>query len=372
MAGNLNKGRYEFIGTQIALGDSGKSVQRTACQSAEFSMERAMSGTRMKTAFVIITTTLLFSAGFLLSGDRLPSADSPADAKSMPTQQTGLVTGSQRPIRVNVQLVLVNVSVIDPDGRFVTGLGKENFSLYEDKQPQSISHFSKEDVPISIGLLFDASGSMRDKIDAARTAVLEFFRTANPSDEFFLVGFNDRPFKIADFTQDTSALMSKLNWLVPKGSTALLDAIYLGLHEMRRAKYSRKALLIFSDGGDNHSRYSEGDLKRAAQESDTQIYAVGIHWLGSGLREERFGPQLLTEITEKTGGRHFMIENLDDLPDVASKIGQELRDIYTLGYTPSRDKRDGKWRKIEVKLVPPRGLRSLRSFAKSGYYAPQP
>jgi len=280
----------------------------------------------------------------------------------------------QRPIRVEVDLVLVNVSVIDPYNRFVTGLGEEHFEIFEDKSRQKIAHLSTEDVPISVGLLFDASGSMSDKLDKARMAVAQFFRTANPDDEFFLIGFNDRPFKVANFTQDGNTLLSKLNFTDAKGRTALFDAIYLGIHEMKKAKHSRKVLLVFSDGGDNNSRYSGRDIRQLVKEADVQVYAIGIYEpYGNRSRtpEELAGPGLLSEIAEMTGGRQFPVENLNDLPDIARKIGKELRSLYVLGYRPTNAGRDGKWRKLQVKLDVPRGLPSLQVFNKSGYYAPQ-
>jgi VWFA-related protein len=275
---------------------------------------------------------------------------------------------------VEVPLVLVQVSVIDPYNRFVTGLRKEHFEIFEDKDQQSIRHFSNEDVPLSAGLVFDASGSMSEKMDKARMAVMQFFRASNPDDEFFLISFNDRPKQLEGFTQDVTVLQSKLNFTEAKGRTSLLDAIYLGIHEMRKAKHSRKVLLIFSDGGDNHSRYSENDIKRAVREADVQIYAVGIFEPFSSRSrtpEELAGPSLLTEIAETTGGRQFPVENLNDLPDIARKIGRELRNLYVIGYSPENTARDGKWRKISVKLKPPRGLPPLQLFSKSGYYAPQ-
>lgn len=296
----------------------------------------------------------------VLSGDDLRS-------------QTPVAETRERPIRVDVELVLVNVSVIDPYNRFVTGLEKEHFQIFEDKKKQNVLHFSNEDVPISIGLLFDASGSMSGKMDKARMAVQQFFRTANPQDEFFLIDFNDRPHHVVDFTRDADLLQSKLSFTEAKGRTALLDAIYLGLNEMRKASHSRKVLLVISDGGDNHSRYTERDIKRVVREADVQIYAVGIYEPYSSRSrtpEELAGPSLLTEIAEMTGGRQFPVENLNDLPDIARKIGRELRNLYVVGYSPSNSKRDGKWRKIQVKLSPPRGLPPLHLYNKAGYYAP--
>ena len=179
-------------------------------------------------------------------------------------------------IKVNSTLVLINVTVTDPLNRFVTGLDKEHFRLFEDKVDQEITQFSSEDAPISIGLVFDTSGSMGPKLQKSRQAATEFFKTANPSDEFFLVQFNDRPELTQAFTTDTNTLQNVLTFTQSKGRTALLDAVYLAMHEMKKAKNPRKALLIISDGGDNSSRYTETEIKNEVREADVQIYAIGI------------------------------------------------------------------------------------------------
>ena len=275
-----------------------------------------------------------------------------------------------RPLKVDVNLVLVSVTITDPMNRLVTGLDKENFMVYEGKDQQDIRHFSSEDAPVSIGVIFDMSGSMVSKIERAREAVVEFFKTANPQDEFFMIAFADKPEEISDFTQSVDDIQGKLVYTIPKGRTALLDAIYLGISKMRQAKYQKKALLIISDGGDNHSRYTEGEIKSLAKEADALIYAIGIYDHYFPTEEERLGPGLLSDISELTGGRTFTIDNPNDLADVATKIGIELRNQYVLGYRPKNPTHDGKWRKIKVKLIPPKGLPPLRVYAKTGYYAP--
>ena len=272
-------------------------------------------------------------------------------------------------LKVEVNLVLVSASVVDQMNRQVTGLSKENFQVFEGKERQEIRHFSSEDAPISLGAIFDVSGSMADKIERARKAVSEFFKTANPQDEFFMIAFADRPEQVADFTQSAEDIDDRLLNIAPKGRTALLDAIYLGLTKMRDAKYGRKALLIISDGGDNHSRYGEREIKNLVKESDVQIYAIGVYDHYFQTDEERLGPELLEDITSLTGGRAFSIDNPNDLPDVATKIGIELRNQYVLGYRPSNRANDGKWHKIRVRVVPPKGLSSLQVHAKTGYYA---
>jgi Ca-activated chloride channel family protein len=275
-----------------------------------------------------------------------------------------------KPFKVDVDMVLVSVTITDPMNRLVTGLDKENFELYEGKDSQEIKTFSSEDAPVSLGVIFDMSGSMSSKIERAREAVVEFFKTANPQDEFFMITFADKPEEVSDFTSSIEDIQGKLVYTVPKGRTALLDAIYLGISKMRQAKYSKKALLIISDGGDNHSRYTEGEIKSMVKEADTLIYAIGIYDHYFPTEEEKLGPALLTDISELTGGRAFTIDNPNDLADVATKIGIELRNQYVLGYRPKNIARDGKWRKIKVKLIPPKGLPPLRVYAKTGYYAP--
>src|SRR5579871_3528632 len=276
-------------------------------------------------------------------------------------------------IRVDTTLVLIPVAVTDPMSRFVTGLDKENFKLYEENVEQEIQQFSSEDAPLSVGVVFDTSGSMGNKLQKSRQAVAQFLKTANPEDEFFLIQFNDRPKMVVDFTLDTEEIQNQLTFLQSKGRTALLDAVYMAMNHMRKARNPRKAILIISDGGDNSSRYTESEVKNAVREADVQIYAIGIFEpMASRGRtpEELSGPALLGEITDSTGGRHFAVDNLAELPDVAAKIGIELRNQYVLGYTPKNATRDGKYRRVSVKLVKTTGLPQLKAIFRTGYYAP--
>jgi len=275
-----------------------------------------------------------------------------------------------KPLKVDVDLVLVSVTITDPMNRLVTGLEKDNFQVFEDKQAQEIRHFSSEDAPVSLGVIFDMSGSMSDKIDKAREAVVQFFKTANPQDEFFMIAFNDRPELVSDFTRSVEEIQGRLIYTVPRGLTALLDAIYLGMNKMHDAQNSKKALLIISDGGDNHSRYTDSEIKSMVKEADVEIYAIGLFEAAPPTPEEIRGPHLLREITDLTGGRTFVIDNPNELADVATKIGIELRNQYVLGYRPKNPARNGHWHKIKVKLLPPKGLPPLTVYAKSGYYAP--
>ena len=279
----------------------------------------------------------------------------------------------QANIRIDTTLVQINVTVTDPLNRFVTGLEKEHFRLFEDKIEQAISDFSSEDAPLSIGLVFDTSGSMGPKLQKSRQAAVEFFKTANPLDEFFLVEFSDRPELVIPFTADTEEIQNRLTFSQSKGKTALLDGVYLAMNQMKKAHNPRKAVLIISDGGDNNSRYTESEIKNAVREADVQIYGIGIfESVGARGRtpEELAGPGLLNEVAQLTGGRSYNVENLNELSDIAAKIGIELRNQYVLYYTPKNQTRDGKYRHVTVKLVQPRGLPPLKAFFRLGYYAP--
>lgn len=299
----------------------------------------------------------------------VPRQVSPSMANAVASSK--LVDGSLlHVIKTDVKLVLVPVSVTDPRQRLVTGLRAENFQLFEGKKPQEIRHFSSEDVPVSIGIVLDSSGSMRAKMNRVRDAVNQFCEAANPQDEFFMIEFSDVPRLATDFTSVPEDLEKELLYTRTKGRTALLDAIYMGLHKMKDAKYAKKALLIISDGGDNHSLYMEKDVKAAAKESDVMIYAIGTFDRYVPTPEEMRGPALLSEIAEPTGGRAFSLENEMELPAVALHIGRELRTQYVLGYRPEQMPRDGKWHRIEVKLRLPKKLAFLRAHAKTGYYAP--
>ena len=290
-----------------------------------------------------------------------------------PSQSTNPKMKQGEGIKVDVNLALVNVTVTDPLNRLVTGLEQEHFRVFEDGVEQEIVTMSSEDVPVSIGLIFDMSGSMSDKVDKARQAAVQFMRTANPLDQFFLVSFNDRAELTSGFTSSVEELQNRMMFTASRGRTALLDAVYLGLSQMRGAHNAKRALLIISDGGDNHSRYSENDVRNFLKEADCQLYAIGIYdeiGIRSRSSEELNGPSLLSEMTEMTGGRTFPVGNLGELPDIAAKIGMELRNQYVVGYRPSNAEHNGTWRKIKVKLRPPKGLPPLNVYAKTGYYAP--
>ena len=295
--------------------------------------------------------------------------------KTEPRPKLGAPPAESRPaanLRIDTNLVLVPVSVLDPTNHPVTGLEKEHFRVLEDRVEQTITHFSMDDEPVSVGLVFDISGSMGPKLQKSRQAAAEFFRTSNIEDEFFLVEFNDQPKLVVPLTHNVEEIQNQLTWAQSKGRTALLDAVFLAMNEMKKSKKNRKALLIISDGGDNSSRYSETEVKNLVRENDVLIYAVGVFESGGGrmrTSEEAGGPGLLNDLCEQSGGRHLPAD-VNELPDIAAKIGVELRNRYVLGYAPASKVRDGRYHALQVKVVAPKGLPTLRPYFRRGYYAP--
>ncbi len=283
---------------------------------------------------------------------------------------TKATSGRGASILVNTDLVLVPLTVTDPQNRLVTGLDRTNFQVFDNNTGQIIKSFATEDAPLSIGIVFDLSGSMQSKFVRARRALSEFLRTCNPQDEFFVVGFNDRPAVLVDYTSDVEDVEARMVMLRPENRTALIDAIYLGVNKLRDAKYNRKALLVVSDGGDNRSRYTSGELSRAVRESEVQIYSIGIFDAYAPTVEEQNGPQLLHELSDTTGGRLFQVHDVQDLSDIAERISEELRNEYVIGYTPTDRRHNGVWRKVNVRLLPPPGLPELTVHNREGYYAP--
>jgi Ca-activated chloride channel family protein len=292
-----------------------------------------------------------------------------ASVLAVPATSIQAQTGSMlHIIKSDARLVLIPVSVTDPKQRLVTGLHEDNFEVFGGKKPQPIQNFSIEDSPVSIGIILDSSGSMGDKMKRVQEAVTQFCDEANPQDEYFMITFSDTPRLATDFTSSPDDLKKELLFTQAKGRTSLLDAIYMGLRKMKDAKYGKKALLIISDGGDNHSSFMEREVKSAAKESDVMIYSIGTFDSYVSTVEESRGPELLSEIAEPTGGRAFTLDNPREMPAVARHIAMELRTQYVLAYRPENMPHDGKWHKIKVRLRLPRKLSLLRAHAKAGYY----
>ena len=274
-------------------------------------------------------------------------------------------------LKVDVDLVLVNATVTDPQNRYVTGLEQEHFQIWEDKLEQKIAYFSAEDVPISLGVIFDISGSMKEKISTARDAAVTFLKTGNPDDEYFLVEFANRPEVAEDFTTDPTKLQNRLIFAPAKGMTAMYDSVYLGLEKLKEGSNPKKALLLITDGEDNRSRYTFANVKDFVREQDVQIYAIGIvDAYNSQLGTGHSGRAMIEELSDLTGGRSFFPDSVYELEDICTKIAVELKNQYVIGYESTNEAKDGKWRKLRLKVNPPKGLPRLNIRNKSGYYAP--
>ena len=316
----------------------------------------------------------LFAAAFV----RLASAQDPVhitpptsndDRTDPSTSRQGVYRA--KPMRMDVDIALVPVTVMDAANHPVITLEKSNFRLFESGEQKDIRYFSTEDAPISVGILLDLSFSMKDKIDTARQALHQFFENCNPDDDYFVIGFSDYPAMLADATHSTASIEDKLAFAVPHGNTALLDAIYMGLDRLQKAQYSRRALVIISDGGDNHSRYVKNEIRQIVQEADVEIYGLGIFSKVFKTYEEWAGERLLTEITEATGGHTITINDVQKLPEIAANLSRELRSQYVLGYSPGRGAQDAPWHKIKVQVIQTVPGPALHVYNKQGHLSPR-
>ncbi len=270
----------------------------------------------------------------------------------------GVVFAAQKPLKVDVDLVMFSVTVNDGGNRFVSDLKPEHFQVFEDKIEQKIRYFANDVAPMSLGIIFDISHSMQKKLEFAREAAAKFLESGTPDDEYFLVEFSNRA-KIAEgFTTDINRLRDRLAFKPAEGSTALYDGIYLGLSELKRGQNPKKALLLITDGEDNHSRYSRGDIREFIREADAQIYVIDL------------GRALLGDLAEMTGGHSYHV-SVDDLEDTCEKIALELKSQYVIGYESTNTSKDGKFRKVRVRVAPPTGMGKLSIRTRDGYYAPK-
>jgi len=292
----------------------------------------------------------------------------PPDEDSKEQKQGTEIAG---PVIVNTDLITFTVTVTDTYGRYVSGLGKNAFTVMDDKKPQEITFFSDDDSPVSVGVIFDVSGSMGgDKIKRARDALSKFIQTSHDSDEYFLIAFNTRAQLLLDKTRDGNAVLDKLTFVQTKNNTALYDACYLGVEKVQRGAHPKRALLLISDGQDNNSRYTFNELRRLLKESDVTLYGIGILSggdAGSSLGME--GQSILDELASVSGGKAFFPRSAAEMDDIFEQIALELRHQYSIGYKPTDFSNDGRWHRIKVKVNPPRGLPRLFVRSKEGYYA---
>ena len=303
---------------------------------------------------VVFTATVL--AGVTLGPAE--NAESTGDARVLivPRASRDPHAENSRAIRLDVKVVQIPVTVTDPLDRPIADLRKDDFHLFENDVEQQIVYLSTEEAPASVGLIFDASGSMRDKIETSVAAVEQFFNTTLPGDEFLLVRFSTRPDPVTGFTEDTGEISNCLRSTRAEGWTALHDAIYLGVHKMKAARNARRALLILSDGGDNNSRYTAPEIRELVREADIRIYSISL------MQSSKF----LEKISDETGGRMIRVHKLADLPDAIEKLSRDLRGQYVLGYCSSNPENDGRYRKVRVQVNQP----SVHASWRRGYYAP--
>jgi Ca-activated chloride channel family protein len=288
----------------------------------------------------------------------------------VPRAPSAAPASARHAIRANVDLVLVDVTVVDHNERAVTGLQATDFTLLDDGRPQFVKYISNVDEPISLLVVMDASASMGAKIQQERNAIKELINSSNSQDDFSLVIIRDEPRVISHFGDSVSEMQQKIGAIQPDGVTALWDGMYLAIQELRNATYRRRAMIVISDGGDNNSRYTQSELKSLLQEADIELYAIGLFDRNARRIEEKMGPLQLDELASITGGRMFPVYDSTEFSRIVNQISGELRNQYVLGYYPSNRNRDGKWRKLKIRFSAPASRRNFRLYAKKGYYAP--
>jgi Ca-activated chloride channel family protein len=333
------------------------------------------------------TIAFFLTCGLLLAAHSLPTSTKAQERIQEPTQSATppakvdvpVSAAAQQkpgnelegPVIINTDLITLTVTVTDTYGRYVSGLGKGAFTVLDEKQPQEITYFSDDDSPVSVGVIFDVSGSMGgDKIKRARDALAKFIQTSHNSDEYFLIAFNSRAQLLLDKTRDGNAVLDKLTFVQTRNNTALYDACYLGVEKVQRGAHPKRALLLISDGQDNNSRYTFNELRRLLKESDVVLYGIGIlsgNDAGSSLGME--GQGILDELASVSGGKAFFPRSAVEMDDIFEQIALELRHQYSIGYKPADFSNNGKWHKVKVKVTPPRGLPRLFVRSKEGYYA---
>lgn len=298
-------------------------------------------------------------------------AQSPFPATPPPPPPPGQNSAPGAPISVSVNLVVLHTTVLDDRGRFAEGLKEENFRVFEDKAQQKLSVFKREDIPVSMGLVIDNSGSMREKRPRVNEAALTLVQASNPDDEAFVVNFNDDFYLDLDkdFSNSIPELKEALERIDSRGSTALYDAIIGSLDHLKKGSRDKKVLLIVTDGEDNTSRNSLEKTIREIQRTNTVIYTIGL--LGDESKKSKSkAKKALVQIAQASGGLAFFPENVEDVHNICEQVAHDIRNQYTLGYYPSNDRQDGSYRSVQVDVIPPRGRGKLVARTRNGYYSP--
>jgi Ca-activated chloride channel homolog len=311
-----------------------------------------------------LAAVLLFSGLSGFAQNPFPSAPPPPP----PGQQDNSAKG---PIQVSVNLVVLHTTVLDDRGRFAEGLKEENFRVFEDKAQQKLSLFKREDIPVSMGLVIDNSGSMREKRPRVNEAAITLVQASNKDDEAFVVNFNDDFYLDLDkdFTNSISELKEALERIDSRGSTALYDALIGSLDHLKKASKDKRVLLVVTDGEDNTSRNNLEKTIREIQRTNTVIYTIGLLGEEKGKNKTK-AKKALQQIATASGGLAFFPESVDDVHNICEQVAHDIRNQYTLGYYPTNDRRDGSYRSVQVDIIPPRGRGKLVARTRNGYYSP--
>ena len=327
---------------------------------------------RRSNAFQIaLYTSLAFAFVVFALPDQTIAQQKQGSAMPQPTPNRRARPGDDEQVTINTDLITLTVTVTDTYGRYVSGLDKSSFTVFDDKEQQEIAFFSDEDAPVSVGIIFDVSGSMGgDKIRHAREALSRFIDTSHDMDEYFLIGFNTRAQLLLDKTRNGNAVIDKLTFVQPRQNTALYDACYLGVEKVARGTHAKRALLLISDGQDNESRYTFSDLRRLLKETDVVLYSIGIVSPNDATSNVGMqGQGILDELSAVSGGKAFFPSTDAEMNEIFERIALELRHQYSIGYKPANFVNDGRWHRIKVKVQPPRGLPRLFVRNKEGYFA---
>src|ERR1700674_2327196 len=344
------------------------------CRRSTSTQKPATTPPAIKPEGIQMTRTFLF-AGLLCALVFSPfSASAQIPVSTPPPPPPGQASSAEKQgstIKVQVNLVVLHTTVLDDRGRFADGLKQENFRVLEDKVEQKLSVFKREDVPVSMGLVIDNSGSMRDKRPRVNEAAITLVESSNPQDEAFVVNFNDDFYLDLDkdFTSSVPELKEALERIDSRGSTALYDAIIGSLDHLKKASKDKRVLLIVTDGEDNTSHNSLDRTIREIQKTDTVIYTIGLLSEESKKNSKR-AKKALEQIALASGGLAFFPENVDDVHNICEQVARDIRNQYTLAYYPTNTKRDGTFRTVQVEVIPPRGRGKLVARTRNGYYAP--
>jgi Ca-activated chloride channel homolog len=331
---------------------------------------RVLSGGRGIAAALCLLT--VFVVGSARAQDPLaPLSQTPTPP---PPPQQPTPSGSR--LKASVDLVVLHVTVTNSAGQFVSDLKEGNFRVSEDKIEQKVSFFSRDDIPVTMGLVIDNSGSMREKRQQVNAAAMTFVRTSNPQDEAFVVNFNDEYYldTDGDFTSDQRDLNEALSRIDTRGSTALYDAVIGSLEHLKKGHKDKRVLLLITDGDDDASRMSFEDTIKEAEKSNAAIYTIGVFSDDDRKNDKRMvrhSKKILQELAEATGGQAYFPDNLADVTPICEQVASEIRNQYTIGYYPTNSAKDGTFRPVHVDVIPTEHTGKLTVRTRTGYYAPK-